>query len=79
MIVFSIQNREGKEKIMTFVEIQMLRKGKTPREACLALLERVGYYAFNRWAVKQGLRLEYVLDIHSEAARKTLDKLKGKG
>lgn len=54
---------------MTFIETQMLRKGKTPREACLALLERVGYYAFNRWAVKQGLRLEYVLALHHERAK----------
>ena len=60
---------------MTFIETQMLRNNKTPKEACLALLERVGFYAFNRWAVKQGLRLEYVLSLHLEAARKKkLDK-----
>ena len=65
---------------MNYVQTLMLKEGKSPREACIALLDRIGYYAFNRWAVRQGLRLEFVLSIHKRLAyQKKLDKAKLEG
>jgi hypothetical protein len=36
--------------------------------ALVKLLKQVGFYAFNRWAKKQGFLLAYVLYIHRLAA-----------
>ncbi len=47
----------------------MMVKGYSFTNALARLLKQVGFYSFNRWAVKQGLRLEYVLHLHQLAAK----------
>jgi hypothetical protein len=48
---------------------EMMVKGYSFTHALACLLKQVGFYSFNRWAVKQGLRLEYVLHLHQLAAK----------
>lgn len=60
---------------------KMLRKLMAQNRApavCLAMiLNRFGFYMFNRWMRNQGFRLEYVLYIHKVAAQqKSLDLLR---
>lgn len=54
---------------MNFIQKQ-IAAGRSPKEACILLLRRVGFYSFNRWARKQGLLIDFVLAVHRLAAQK---------
>ena len=49
--------------------VRIMTEKKIPMTlAMVKFLKQVGFYAFNRWARKQGFLLAYVLYIHRLAA-----------
>ena len=49
--------------------LKALDKGQTVTEALILLLDRIGFYAFNRYCFNQGFQMEYVLHLHRENAK----------
>ena len=49
--------------------IKNIEAGKSITESLLLLLDRIGYYAFNRFAARIGFRMEYVLALHKIKAK----------
>lgn len=55
-------------KAMKFVAKQV-SNGKSITDALLMLLDKIGYYAFNRFAFKHGFQMNYVLALHKIKAK----------
>lgn len=56
-------------KAMKFVA-KKVSEGLSITESLLILLDRIGFYAFNRFAFKAGFKMNYVLALHKLHARK---------